>query len=207
MAEVCAGVISSLGMSKAIASICLWQCLSFQPEFKRQIVPGWGAVFHDLRCLESPLAAAVIKFDVTARDSVTAPRNPSHSALGALLPLLGSTGSGTRGTPLSWLSSSFSQFPSSAEFQGEHGGSSLLVRCGVLLTVPHRNISSNITDPKGTLDPWDLCVISILKPGIGWLKFHRFYSCICYWKFSLCHSSVLDADCWSNFDFLQFIVF
>lgn len=51
-----------------------------------------------------------------------------------------------------------------------------------------------------------MCYLNlILKPGIGWLKFHRFYSCICQWKISLCHSSVLDADCWSNFDFLQFI--
>lgn len=120
----CVQVLSAVWVCQRLlpTSVC-GNAVSFQPEFKRQIVPGWGAVFHDLRCLESPLASAVIRFDVTAWDSGTAPRNPSHSALGLFF-LCWAAGSGTRGTPLSLLSSSFSQFPSSAEFQGEHGSSS-----------------------------------------------------------------------------------
>lgn len=136
--QKCVQVLSAVWVFQRLLPACTCgHAVCFQPEFRRLVVPGWGAVFHDPRCLESPLAAAVRRCDVTAWDSVTAPRSPTHSALGALLHLLGSAGSGTHGTPLSLLSSSFSQFPFSAEFHGEHGSSSLLVRCGVLLTVPH----------------------------------------------------------------------
>lgn len=66
-------------------------------------------------------------------------------------------------------------------------------------------IYSNISDPKGRFGP---CYLNLNpKPGIDCLTSHVFCSCICCWKISLCHSSVSDTYWWSNFDFLQFIVF
>lgn len=125
MAEVCAGVISSLGMSKAVANICLWTCCKFPTwvretdcSWLRSCIP-WSEVFGE------PIG---ISSDEVWCDSL----GQCHSSQKSLSFCFGSrmsallcwaAGSGTRGTPLSLLSSSFSQFPFSAEFQGEHGSS------------------------------------------------------------------------------------
>lgn len=142
-----------------LAAVCIFErlfvdTLGFQPEFNRQIAPCQGAVLCDGRCW----AAAVMRFDVAAWDSATVLTGPSHSALGALLHLhlLGSSGSGTPGTPLPLLSSSFS-----VSFLCRVPRVPMVAAACWSDSVFFTHISSNITDPKGRLGPWHLCVTSI----------------------------------------------
>lgn len=184
-------MLAAVWVFKRLLSICVCgHAVSFQPQFNGQIVPGWGAVFCDARCLESPVAAAVMRFDVTAWDSVTVPRSPSHSALGALLHPL-AWAPGQRSFWDTWDPSHCSALPSlSFPPLQSFKGSTITETCwsdAVFLSLCHTYFLWHYrSQRKIRLPLTSVCYLDlILKPGIGCLKFQRFYSCICYWSFPL----------------------